>query len=107
MVEQESQGADEALAAHLSAVAQQQASLVRWLLFLSIGVVIAGLLAAAAILGLVITIPYNITIRVTVLSGQEARKVVEIIVGFLKSQEYGNARVNLPLPQATNPARPS
>ena len=31
-------------------------------------------------------------------SGQEARKVVEIIVGFLKSQEQGNARVNLPLP---------
>ena len=31
-------------------------------------------------------------------SGQEARKVVEIIVGFLKSQERGNARVNLPLP---------
>ena len=56
MVEQESQEADEALAAHLSAVAQQQASLVRWLMFLSIGVVIAGLLAAAAILGLVITI---------------------------------------------------
>ena len=56
MVEQDSQEADEALAAHLSAVTQQQASLVRWLIVLSIGVVITGLLAAAAILGLVITI---------------------------------------------------
>ena len=56
MVEQESQEADEALAAHLSAVTQQQASLARWLLFVSIGVVIVGMLAAAAMLGLVITI---------------------------------------------------
>lgn len=31
-------------------------------------------------------------------SGQEAKKVVEVIVGFLKSQERGNVRVNLPLP---------
>ena len=28
----------------------------------------------------------------------EAKKVVEIIVGFLKSQERGNVRVDLPLP---------
>ena len=56
MVEQDSQEADEALAAHLGAVTQQQASLSRWLIVLAIGVVITGLLAAAAILGLVITI---------------------------------------------------
>jgi hypothetical protein len=28
----------------------------------------------------------------------EGKKVVEIIVGFLKSQERGNVRVDLPLP---------
>ena len=56
VVEEESQEADEALAAHLSAVTQQQASLVRWLIVLSVVVVITGLLAFAAILGLVITI---------------------------------------------------
>ena len=31
--------------------------------------------------------------------GQEGKKVVEIIVGFLKSQERGNVRVDLPLPK--------
>jgi hypothetical protein len=30
--------------------------------------------------------------------GQEGRKVVQIIVGFLKSQERGNVRVDFPLP---------
>lgn len=32
-------------------------------------------------------------------SGHEATKVVEIIVGFLRSQERGNVRVDLPLPR--------
>ena len=34
-------------------------------------------------------------------SGREAKKVVEIIIGFLQSQERGNARVDLPLPEGS------
>ena len=33
--------------------------------------------------------------------GRDGRKVLEILLGFLKSQELGNARVNLPLPPSS------
>lgn len=55
-VEGESEAADAALAADVAAIRQQYAGMVRWLIALSVGVIVAGLLAFVALAAVVITI---------------------------------------------------